>query len=1767
MNGLILVGTGAVAAYKMSAASTGKTDRVGEHDVLSDLLTTEGTSDVMSKMAGCWKRITTEELYNNRGFSSVFGQTGETRKANTLRYLINHDKANTTGELNTESKKKLLGQAEKAVQYSRQAEHLFCQMANPPDAQLELKKAKVHCEDLLYLYAQRDKLIASAMDESSQSNPNKIELLSKTEEQLNIIKRRIEKAESSFKQELNGYLNKDAYSKVGYKELMKQFGLSVSVSQDASKYQIEDFIRYYAFKAKLISDPAFGVRVQDEFRKYIFCTSVGHLDAGEKLAHQYGKWIQDLLDESSLGDIDSRSGNISQYFMQTVYNLLNDGKPNFSLGRLCIGAINPPQNIEAPDFGGDEACPGSHYLTKKGKQIVLNIVAYYKEISDIVSSDGSKRLLDPLDDAKRKTLLWNLLGGTHSEMYNKTKKGIFYRIDEQLKGFKNKTESAMHSKLVGFENSRNGEVSPRDRFVERLAPNPYVASLGNNPYTYSPNNANHRQRLNVLQSIANRCGLNDLEFPERQDPAKQNQLRRLKMNYQRVIARIDLASQHLYTDYFKEILGPKLHPEFLKIQINAVHDNEQVDAVLESPWREEVPDDLANECIESARSRKEMVRQRKFNMVLGNDYDVNNHLNSYVNTVEKLRDTLNASALCKDMKDILAGLSDLTEVIKFYKNIIDEKPDGKQIGLLATPTKLLTLAELAVLDTKDQVHQLCARYKQLKETYGANNIALDPKNFKECEREIFELSVLETLFKFLDDQSKANPENAKQPGFNVEVLVNSAVETCLAKLDSMKYIELATNNINALNSKRLLFQLTKQKDLLIQFATVFSTASTEGSAEQQELKEFKSSIATVIADLEAQCNKLVYAKDNGESNKKFNAICSDLNAWLLKIFLNQDQQAIDNEFQHELENGKKIPLMQPQFAKSCRENYRELRNADFSCADWGKCSQVHKTLLKNLLNTQSSIVSDVTLYLGSLFSDGFAYNPKAQEISHFQQLLASSETALTDMLASLSAMGYLHQQLLGQYGNLIKGAEQLFAINTTAALRSKLLMAILNHNTGSKFLGELTNNEKKLYLKSLYNSKLYNYPRSTSNAIPKMDLDDENNPNLSNFELHAPHLFADPVLVMGQLLGCLNAANDAEPMRDEPLTDYVVSTQTMIDEIEQESKILHGLLAANTKALQQFKAGIDEVSTKLKGDDKLTVTKDTIDRCNELLGYFKVEHDVPVANTSKLGTVDKVKESSRQLIDDVGRGVFSYLENVKVTKVNTLRLPDLYHDWFMNLFNKLGEKFTEKFTEQMYVEKCHPVKLEFEKDHKEICNVGLSGEIALFEESAVDMDINDNEQIEREVVENIKGITAHKRLSTIERPFDWKTLKSVYQLCSEDKTVEEKALIRKYLNAFQYKKIEHGLAKFYISASNNLPKLTAHITSLCKLDESLGMRKATLLESESDKREMARFVIASDNYLKNVTNSIKEWKSLLLKSDHAWLVRPRHEALEEEYKRYFEWFTQSYLKLDILNSGAFGSARDQIQFTVILDYLKAYREVSKDQITLANIELIKRFYRSPQDISPDQLSEIEKVLCNIDAFLEGKTSSSVMTGFLTGIKSIWGNITKWFIKKDDDVQIQAIKHKLQELYNQFYMEVIKRGNETVLSLAEQNLRLDKIKQVFKGISEPEYADLLTAFAEVKNHQEMSAFFINNAKRFSLDGAVDSTMLSLLIEGLKAKFPKDDEIQQTNVVFVKKLISDRRVIENELELENLVGEIDSVIASNVVNDAAIELEKEVVNDPV
>jgi hypothetical protein len=1748
--------------YSIAGIYTGKTDSVGKQDVLSDVLTSNASSNVMDKMKGCWERLTTEEVKNNRGLSSLFFQTGETRKANTLRYLINHDKSNTSGELNTESKKRLLNQAQKAMQFSRQAEHLFCDIAKANAMQPELHIAKKHCEDLLYLYAERDKLNRLALKENSKSAgdntivekksepinekdivpdffqdisednstkedskpaaENKLAKIYQLDEQRRIIDARIIQAESDLQDALDDHFgrdpvddrleadknvpldgeeaNKDANLRTGFREFRREFQLvkppenqSANSPQNKSKYQIEDFIRFYAFKVKLmdVNDTVFKKQVYDDFRQYIFCSSVGHLSAGETLAYKYGALIKDLLDESSMGDVDSQSGNISQYFMQTVHNLLNTGQSGFSLAELCIGRSDqtPRQDEPAlPKFGHAYACSGYYYLEPEGKKIVDDIVAYYTELSEIVGSDPERRLLPMLNEPLTKTLLWNLLGGEHSEKDNKFKRGMFYRIDEQLKGFVSKTEDAIHSKLDAIDNKKSSifDDSHRDIFVKKLPPNPYLENQNfTTVFAYQPavNQTEHIERLNLLQRIAARCQLDQLGNDKLQDSANKNQLRMLKLNYERELAELD--NRDFYDAYFKTIVGEELYYKFMDIRTQS--DEKQVDAILKSGW-DPVATDLSKNCIDSAMNRKEAIRNQNFDIVLTNNDVIDTHIEIYTETAKKLRKDLLDSEPGKEIKQIIDGLSNLSGAIKFYNSIIVKKAKGKQVGLIATPTNLVALAKVAVLGTKKHVEALYNRHKELHAKYGEDRIGLGQNNSENYEQEIFEYSLLEALFNFIAEQSGTEP-----PPINADLTVSRAVNNCLKKLDRMKYIDLATKNINARNSKRILLQLTKQKDILVQFATIFSVAGT--TSDVREWKEFLRVMDIVMADLRAKCNELHKADDEGTSNAEFNKLCARMNTWLIQAFTSNSRKNIVSEFSYPTEiNDQKITLTIPEHIfDSCYKHYNKLQGTNFSCGDWSKCSAVHKALLVSMLDNTSSIISKMTLHIGQIFSDGYTFNPRNEDISQFNSLLTSFEKAVSSSLSALSELGYSHQRLLGHYDNLISGVSEVLELNAAVKLRGKLIVALLDYEADSspekQFVCELTDNEKKLYLKLLNQSKLDKYPDRHGKQLPKMVFA-EDDPRVEQFDLFAPKVFIDPVQVVGKVLARLKnqpKMNDASEKLNNPLTDLADEAAGKIKAINDRTEVLRIKLAANHIEIKDFSDRIHMIGTKLTGRESFVASKDSIDACNQLLEDFKVKEVVSAK---------------------VGANV------INIMQIDSMHIADLYHTLFFNLFYKVEDT--------RYRDDVDKIKDAFEILYDEIKAYALRGEIAMFADvNPTDMlNLDTKGQVDRElrqsVITTIEDIT-RKKLSGISQPLDRNKLEEIYTLCSDGKNENDKKLIRCYLNAFQYQKIDQCIAYFYINANNNLPELATHLNSLYEVSKFLYPRKAGLDESNHNIVNTESFVIEANDLLDDITNSMVEWESLLLNhSNYAWLVGTKYDDLEKEHSPYFKWFTETYVKLNIVKSST-GPLRDELQIMVILDYLMAYKDVGK--INPKDIDLIKRFYYAPQELKDDTdaLARIRNALTNINNFLSTKDNDkNVLQTLLKNLTTtVWAKITGYWSKVDNDKEVRAIKHQLQELYDQFYNEIIQKANDTQSKINTQNVRLNQIKRAYIGISQEKvFNDLCKEFEKVDSRDNLFQIFADNADQFYAISTKPgyAEMLKLVVDAIKARNLKDEPLQ-------------------------------------------------------
>ncbi|MFN8770186.1 MAG: hypothetical protein ACK5Z5_08045 [Neisseriaceae bacterium] len=1776
--------------YSLYNKSTGSTDRVAKNSSINNIVlnfvTTDDTTNVLSKLRGCYQRFITQE-YKTQGWCfGLFGQTRDIRKANTCRYLVNNHKLAEIGNLSAESKKSLLGVAKKAMQFSRQIEHLFCMIANPGDNRY-LKGSKLYCEDLLYLYSERDKLILAA---ESAKNGSDIGFQSQIAEDLNTINSRINLSEDEFKKMLNSYMNSQKNTAAtGFSELIDQFQLQSSQKSPSGKYQVEDFIKIYAFKLNLITNPNYKTQVIDDFRQYIFSTSVGNIHASEIIAKRYGKVIANFLDESSLGDVDSKA-NISQYFMQTIYNLLNDGKPNFSLGELCIGANKfqqKNQSVSSQKFGDEDVgFENSYWLNGEGISIVENIIKYYNQLFQINGEDGTK-LLD-FDDERKKMLLWNLVGGTHYSKGNK--KGIFYRIDEQLKGFTTKDDYSMHDKLVGFS-----KYEYRKKFVEELPQNPYLINreksndsqnrISKSTYKYSLKSL-HYIGFNFLSKIAARCKLNDLDFEDRQDIIKLNQLKLLRLNYDSFMHK-NQVNKTVFKNYFKNILTDDSYRKFMAIDINGMDVPDRVNKILYLNSRfkdrykivassniddknlgtiiqiendnnckfnghlftpdgnevsiaslpvecvykieynnvgietddffykstdgtlikltirdnktesdinkslklgaslgtlfEEFNTTIANDCLVLAMKRKQIATRRKFELVLDDGYDINLHLNTYTEMTNELSNKLKNSPLYLDMEKIISGLSNLKEVTDFYKTIKDKKSERKEVAMITAPFQLAKLVKLAVLDTKACITKLYDRYLELDRNYGDSATNTVQKNkFKDAEWEIFEYSFLQTLFKFIDKQGKSDSLNDTD-NF-VTIILEDAIEVCMKKLSSMQYINLATDTINMLNSKRILLQLVKQKEILVQFMNLFVATSIDNNVNNKNLQNFINRINAVIGDLEIMLNKINNTKNNDDLAKKFRQSCIDINSWLLDLLINKDALTVSTKFEYKkLDNDEVLTIeLDSELANLCKDNYIQLQGADFSY-DWGQVSQVHKAIWINMLNTEDSLISKLSLYFGQFFSDGFTYKSD-KESAKFWQLLNSHEAALVDNLEALNTMSYLNQELLGHYTKLIEGVQDLSFINTSVSLRSKLLIATLNNNYNNC---NFTNDEKELYLRILYKRELYKYPRVDNQRLPNL----VENANYKYFEANALQNFLNPSQIVQQILLYLNIENnDGNIKVDTALVNHAFSTANMIRDIEEKSAQLYKLFKNKKEDLERFKEGIEIINKTFNSDyEGLLISKDSIDDCNELLNYF-IDPD----------STDF--ENYKQKVD---------LE-INIKKVNTLGIANIYKDIFNNLYIK--DSKSSKLNELL------KIKMEFDQAYDEIAIHSLYCDVAFFNiPSDFMLNIeNHNKDLERYVINIIKNITSHDQLSSIVRPLDYEQLENIYILCENKyKKYDEKLLIKAYLNLFQYKKLEQCFAKFYININNNLPRLADNLDILYRLYIP-DFTQSITQESYTNQANLKILIEKTNNYFNKVSKYIAQWKSLfdLFDKDqynkYSWLVESGYDELNKMQRLYFEWFTKTYLKLGMVNSGATGAFRDELQFMVIIDYLKVYRKDNVENFKNSDIELIKNFYYFPDKLSKEELTQIHEILEKLGGFLNSnRNQDSVITGLLSQIKEYLNKFIDWLTNKSQNLENipSNIQGNLQKLYNQFYWEVIAKANSTLSYIALQESSLNLVKVNYKSVCEIEpFSSLSYGFKKVKNGDDLYRIFHNNAHKFKKLEDYSSTiyldLINLILEGIK-----------------------------------------------------------------
>ncbi len=1134
--------------------------------------------EVSKKLQQCYERFTNQEYHTvgiAKGYLFGFGKTKDVRNVNLYKHLINDGSANEKGDLTSESKHNLLASAKSARLESRQLEQIFSYLLSDPSN--DIKELNNICADLMYLYAQKNNIEAK-YDEFLHSI-NDIKTISEYSQELERIQLQIKATESLFKTSLPNVLRNFEGGGVAFDMLLSKFGVSAN---ENSKYNISDLIEIYAFKRELLSNEGFKQEVYNDFSKYIFTSSVGSLSAKQFVEAKYGTVIANMLEDSFLGDVDS-SKNISRYFMETIYCLLNDGTKNFDLRGLCIGKdTNRDDNsIEAQSLGGlDKAYENAYTITENGINIVKNIANYYDSLSK-VNIDKNINLIEFSNNHKN-MLKWNLLGGRHANL-NKIKKGIFYHIDQQLKEFKKPTaDEYIYESLIGFHDAK-----ARKRVVNSFQPKL------NSDGSVNPFELVLRNEKSALAEIAKRVQVHYIDrfaYNLELNIKDKEQLDSLRFEYEKIINSVtDKTDKESLIKYFEILLGKDLAGKFMAIKIDIdskkyqeggsqinkfVNDNFVLSAHAEL---------LSVNLLISRQEKYEQINNRKFTLAFDNKQSpISTYISEYNAALQNLEKTIKDSALFNNIKSITTNLDRLHEFSTFYNQIKDENINfSTSINKLADVPALMLLTDNAIKLSKEHVTTLYNNYTVLKGKMNAKDNELK-------EEDITQYVMLKMFFDFVDKNKNIDtfiqsfktcainpsdvefndikkafdgiPEEDRKELFtddfqncfansnafktfkqkykegsifkiqNEGTLLNNIVLKFKQDVGKFKYVESSISAINSFNKFRLQTLIRQQSELIKQFAYIVNG--------KEELIGSQKDCFLAIE------NCINYIDDSNCSEQDAGKIADTISKVLSDILYQNNVRDINSTIK--LSNNKEFILkLNYNDRKSITDVYKELSAWDFK-ADLNKLPAVYSTAFKQ---GQPDVLTKAFRVIGALITgvtvDKLDFkNEKDNETKNCIKMFNALIEIQTSRLKSLSTMSYLHTELVNNFSQMFNGIQNYAKpIADSISLIEKLLQKYLSKPNTNVATDKFTPDEKTILLKAL--SKLTKNKYGDNLPDNMVAINDKECVNVAR--------------LIDAIKSDLNMQANAQNAKDKEhlsnLLDYVNNTVTMCQQVKELEKL------------------------------------------------------------------------------------------------------------------------------------------------------------------------------------------------------------------------------------------------------------------------------------------------------------------------------------------------------------------------------------------------------------------------------------------------------------------------------------------------------------------------------------------------------------------------------------------------------------------------------------
>lgn len=799
-------------------------------DVIADKENTLYKTTVTQKLINTYDDMTKHENHvigKWNGFA-FWSKSNFVRLNATFQKLIDKNSQAESGVISKQTKTDFLHDAKQSMMSAvRIDQFIQILLNNSPNS----NKVKSYCDELRLFYLKKRELNNALLSKEISNE----DVLSKQKE-LELVNNLIMNTTKLFSGKVVELFNvknvdndNNAYDAFKpFRHLFRDLKISNTGNND-----LEQFINVYNLKVGLRSDndEKFKPALYQDISSYIFAKSTGSLAAKGFISERYGSFVADILDNSFIGDPDSNNrGLLSEYFMQTVYSLLNDGSKGFSLSKLCLGSpsnVNSNQNQPQVTLPRDNdkrpsidlfEHTNSYVLNSTGILVLENTLNYYGSMSTIHKNLTMK-------DSDFKMLLWNLTGGNNLAL-NKYKRGLFFHIDNQLKNFDNKIHG------------RNSIANYYKKTMEEREKKAISVLMQGQSWESNITPPNLKDFFTLSKQKAYLSELSDTEFFRRQ-MGEERRPRYVKVDIDKDLKLISESAGNINNrkkllEYAKVCFDDGYHRKLDKIfdGLNIIRNNNDISIdvssqskrILESESFETTKlDDTSikqlvslefveydNNFTRYVNSYNEEYQSKlsshNLDIFSGNQSDkLDEYLKQYSTKLEEFKNAVQDSEIFKDLSSILTNLDNFKTFLIFYDEI---KGNPSRLSGLNKVTDIYTRINLhnnALQFTKEYVKNIITLHTNLEKKFKDPTAKLTNQ-----EQQVF--IILSTLFEFVDsseNQSLAkfilSYDNTQTPNTELTLLFNEIPEEV-----QQRYLD--GNIINYMQKREFRTVRPKRKD-------------------------------------------------------------------------------------------------------------------------------------------------------------------------------------------------------------------------------------------------------------------------------------------------------------------------------------------------------------------------------------------------------------------------------------------------------------------------------------------------------------------------------------------------------------------------------------------------------------------------------------------------------------------------------------------------------------------------------------------------------------------------------------------------------------------------------------------------------------------------------------------------------------------------------------------------------------------------------------------